>query len=139
MTNFIYNIYYTYYILICMNRCVNDTEENLCFCYNLANLKKYFIQSGQLFSHFLVHVQMTSKNIKYFLAFQKMFSMLNDEQKVQKEFPFNSKIQLEAILLNFILNRLQVKSSAHDLIKITVELNVNKNCLNGNVCHTKAE
>ena len=26
--------------------------------------------------------------------------MLNDEQKVQKEFPFNSKIQLEAILLN---------------------------------------
>lgn len=52
--------------------------------------------------------------------------MLNDEQKVQKEFPFNSKIQLEAILLKIYLNRLQVKSSAHDLIKITVELNVNK-------------
>lgn len=53
--------------------------------------------------------------------------MLNDEQKVQKEFPFNSKIQLEAILLNLFKQRLEVKSSAHDLIKITVELNVNKN------------
>lgn len=46
--------------------------------------------------------------------------MLNDEQKVQKEFPFNSKNSAGSYTLEYYLNRLQVKSSAHDLIKITV-------------------